>query len=225
MKNFDKIGGALVSVAFLLTMSTIKPFAISWDIDPILAQTAPNNTESPADTSTSVRTTQSNEPLWLWLLTIPVGVLLWALWRSRPKPVLESGAADRIIAPAPSAPIAPVAASDSTLEIEHREAPALAGNSHQRSDAIGERVEDEKIRLLEERLVVDVHKRKIGEVVVRKEVETRIVRVPVRREILIVEQISPEFKQLAVVDLGQIEDTEITSEAGTEILPTVMDRK
>lgn len=62
------------------------------------------------------------------------------------------------------------------------------------------------ISLLEERLVVDRHKRKVGEVVVRKEIETYIVEVPVRREKLIVEQVSPEYKQLAVVDLGQSQD-------------------
>ena len=58
------------------------------------------------------------------------------------------------------------------------------------------------IPLLEERLVIDRHKRKVGEVVVRKEIETQIVEVPIRREKLIVEQISPTYKQLAVVDLG-----------------------
>lgn len=65
---------------------------------------------------------------------------------------------------------------------------------------------EETISLLEERLVIDSHKRKIGEVIVRKEIETRIVEVPVRREKLIVEQISPTFQQLAVVDLGQVHE-------------------
>ncbi|HEY9861854.1 MAG TPA: DUF2382 domain-containing protein, partial [Candidatus Obscuribacterales bacterium] len=64
-------------------------------------------------------------------------------------------------------------------------------------------VEEEAIRLLEERLVVDRSKHKIGEVIVRKAVETQIVEVPVRREKLIVEQISPEHRQLAEIDLGQ----------------------
>jgi stress response protein YsnF len=66
-------------------------------------------------------------------------------------------------------------------------------------------VEEEKVRLLEERLVIDRKKRKVGEVIVRKEIETRIVEVPVRREKLIVEQISPERKQLASFALGQPE--------------------
>ncbi len=67
-------------------------------------------------------------------------------------------------------------------------------------------VEEEVIRLLEERLVVDLKKQKLGDVIVRKEVETRIIQVPVRREKLIVEQVGPERKQLAEIDLGQPEE-------------------
>lgn len=67
-------------------------------------------------------------------------------------------------------------------------------------------VEEEVIRLLEERLVVDVKKQKLGDVIVRKEVETRIIQVPVRREKLIVEQVGPERRQLAEIDLGQAEE-------------------
>jgi Domain of unknown function (DUF2382) len=62
---------------------------------------------------------------------------------------------------------------------------------------------EKNISLLAERLVVDRRKRKVGEVVFRKEIETRMVEVPIRREKLIVEQVSPEYKQLAVIDLGQ----------------------
>jgi len=69
-------------------------------------------------------------------------------------------------------------------------------------------VEEDIIRLLGERLIVDSTKRKIGEVIVRKEIETRMIQVPVRREKLIVEQINPEHKQLAEIDLGF---TEISS--------------
>jgi len=64
-------------------------------------------------------------------------------------------------------------------------------------------LEEEIIRLLGERLVVDRGKRKIGEVIVRKEIETRMIQVPVRFEKLIVEQVSPERKQLAEINLGQ----------------------
>jgi stress response protein YsnF len=63
---------------------------------------------------------------------------------------------------------------------------------------------DEKdIRLLEERLVIDRKRHKIGEVIVRKQVETHFIQVPVKREKLVVEQISPEHKQLAVINLRQ----------------------
>ncbi|MDZ8135874.1 MAG: DUF2382 domain-containing protein [Nostoc sp. DedQUE04] len=74
--------------------------------------------------------------------------------------------------------------------------------------------EEQIIRLIEERLVVESSKRKVGEVIVRKVIETRIVQVPVRREKLIVEQISPEHKQLAEIDLGQ---GEISSVDLTEV--------
>lgn len=62
---------------------------------------------------------------------------------------------------------------------------------------------EEIVRLLEERLVVDRSKRKLGEVIVRKVIETEMIEVPVRREKLIVEQVSPELKQLAEIDLSQ----------------------
>ncbi|MHC5597474.1 MAG: YsnF/AvaK domain-containing protein [Nostoc sp.] len=71
-----------------------------------------------------------------------------------------------------------------------------------------EQVTDEQIiRLVEERLVVESSKRKVGEVIVRKVIETQMIQVPIRREKLIVEQISPEHKQLAEIDLGQGEIT------------------
>jgi stress response protein YsnF len=71
-------------------------------------------------------------------------------------------------------------------------------------------VTEDIIRLLGERLVVDRSKRKIGDVIVRKEIETYMIQVPVRREKLIIEQVSPEHKQLAEIDLGQEELTDIT---------------
>ncbi|MBW4675782.1 MAG: YsnF/AvaK domain-containing protein [Desmonostoc geniculatum HA4340-LM1] len=72
--------------------------------------------------------------------------------------------------------------------------------------------EERIIRLLEERLVVESKKRRLGEVIVRKEIETRMVQVPVRREKLIIEQVSPEHKQLAEIDLsqGEISGLELT---------------
>jgi hypothetical protein len=57
--------------------------------------------------------------------------------------------------------------------------------------------------------VIDRSKRKIGEVIVRKEVHTRLVEVPVRYERLIIEQVSPNPQQLAAIDLGYGEVTGI----------------
>lgn len=57
------------------------------------------------------------------------------------------------------------------------------------------------IPLREERLIIDRKKRKAGEVVVRKEVETEIIEVPVQRERLIVEQVGDEPRTLAEIDL------------------------
>lgn len=66
-------------------------------------------------------------------------------------------------------------------------------------------ISEEKISLLEERLIVDLIRRKVGEIVIRKEIKTCLlqVEIPVRREHLIVEQLSPEYKRLAEIDLGQ----------------------
>lgn len=63
-------------------------------------------------------------------------------------------------------------------------------------------VQEETIRLLEERLRVDYDRHKVGEVIVRKEIETEYIQVPIRREKLIVEQVSPDHRQLAEIDLG-----------------------
>jgi stress response protein YsnF len=68
-----------------------------------------------------------------------------------------------------------------------------------------EEIEEDIIRLLGERLVVERSKRKIGEVIIRKEVETRMIQIPVRREKLIIEEPGIEPKQLAEIDLGEEE--------------------
>ena len=73
------------------------------------------------------------------------------------------------------------------------------------ADVPTQMVSEAIIPLLEERLIVNFHRRKVGEVVVRKEIETHIVEVPIRHEKLIVEQISPTYKQLAVVELGKVQ--------------------
>lgn len=83
-------------------------------------------------------------------------------------------------------------------------------------------VEEHSIRLLEERLVVNSQRRKVGEVIVRKEIETHIIEVPVRREKLVVEQVSPEHKQLAIIDLkGAIDGVELQEAAAPDAHPVV----
>lgn len=82
--------------------------------------------------------------------------------------------------------------------------------------------EEQIIQLLAERLVVDRRQRKVGEVVVRKVIETQMVEVPVRRERLIVEQVSPEHKQLAAIDLGRGELSQVELR---EMIPGLSDHE
>jgi stress response protein YsnF len=93
-------------------------------------------------------------------------------------------------------------------------------NEHLETDEDDENldiVDREVIRLLEERLVINRSKRKVGEVIVRKEIETRMVQVPIQWEKLIVEQVGDDPKVLAEIDLGEgnitgIDLTEIKSD-------------
>jgi hypothetical protein len=82
---------------------------------------------------------------------------------------------------------------------------------------------EEVFSLLEERLMVDFTQRKIGEIVVRKEIDTHIlqVEVPIRREKLIVEQVDPEYKQLAEINLGRagISDKDYVEAVKASLMP------
>lgn len=80
-------------------------------------------------------------------------------------------------------------------------------------------VEEEIVRLLEERVVVNRRKQKVGEVVVRKEIETQIIEVPIQREILIIEQVGSETKRLAAIDLskGEVRGVELANPSSSEI--------
>lgn len=82
--------------------------------------------------------------------------------------------------------------------------PATAKPSENRLDQ-PDRPDEIVIPLWDERLVMGRNNRKVGEVVVRKEIETQIVEIPIRRERLIVEQVNPEYQQIAVVELGQVQ--------------------
>ncbi len=63
--------------------------------------------------------------------------------------------------------------------------------------------EIERITLLEEKLRVKRRKQKVGEVIVRKQVETRIVQLPLRRETLIVERIGNNPERLTEVVISE----------------------
>jgi hypothetical protein len=66
-------------------------------------------------------------------------------------------------------------------------------------------VTQESFSLLEERLRIELIQNKIGEIVIRKEIATHLVsvQIPVMREKLIVEQVSPVYKLLAEIDLDR----------------------
>ena len=83
---------------------------------------------------------------------------------------------------------------------------------------------EEVFSLLSERLTVNLNRRKIGEIVVRKEIETQIVQVqvPVRREKLIVEQVSPEYQLLAEIDLDQTNTAHLALLHESSDLPTAV---
>lgn len=66
------------------------------------------------------------------------------------------------------------------------------------------RVMDEhQISLLEEKLIVKRRKHKVGEVIVRKEIETRTIHLPIRREKLIIEKVGVTNEHLTEIDLGE----------------------
>lgn len=62
--------------------------------------------------------------------------------------------------------------------------------------------ESQQISLWSEKLIVNRRQKKVGEVVVRKQVETRMIQVPVREEKLIIERIGEHPEQLAEVVIG-----------------------
>ena len=74
-------------------------------------------------------------------------------------------------------------------------------NSHQKPARV---VDEANIALKAEKLVIERERKKVGEVVVRKEVETHYIQVPVKREKLIIEQVGDEeSKRLAEIPLSE----------------------
>jgi Domain of unknown function (DUF2382) len=180
-------------IAFAITHKSIETAFIA----PAMAQ---SSTETSPQTNTApVQTTEIQDLAWWWLLLPLSAGLLWWVTRSR--------STSEITAVEPVAPIAPVVPMVTPTDEPSPEM-NLPSSMHQLElevvprEALASFVSEATIPLLEERLTVNFHRRKIGEVVVRKEIDICIVEVPVRRERLIVEQISPKYEQLAVVDLG-----------------------
>lgn len=108
-----------------------------------------------------------------------------------------------------------------TLSSETSRQTEVATEDLTESDDTSNVLEEEIVRLLEERLVVNRRKQKVGEVVVRKEIETHIIEVPIQREILIIEQVGSETKRLAAIDLskGEVTGVELTHPSSSEIHP------
>lgn len=83
---------------------------------------------------------------------------------------------------------------------------AVNGEAQTQENALrAEILEEKTLRLLEEQLVINRSRRKVGEIVVRKEIETKLVQVqvPVRSEKLIIEQVGDETKQIAEIKLNE----------------------
>ena len=63
--------------------------------------------------------------------------------------------------------------------------------------------EEHQISLLEEKLLVKRKKHKVGEVIVRKKIETRTIHLPIRREKLVIEKAGITNEELTEIDLGE----------------------
>jgi Domain of unknown function (DUF2382) len=233
--------GISAMIMSLMLTAIVRPSAAISPISPILAQSSPTTAPTPS-------TAERAFP-WLWLLLIPLAVgWRWSMVDRRSRQTTANTALMTDDRETSIEPLAPAQTVDVTSVPERKHTPKarltadrerqkvdraeavtrveLDGKSQQIDAGSVARSEPttlelvQELQLLEERLVVDIQRRKVGEIVVRKEIETRIVEVPIRREKLIVEQVSPEFKQLAVIDLGQSSATE-TVGVETAYLPTV----
>ncbi len=91
--------------------------------------------------------------------------------------------------------------SSKAVQTEEDPDETLPLNSNQKPAQV---VDEANIALRTEKLVIERERRKVGEVVVRKEVETEYIQVPVKREKLIIEQVNDaESKRLAEIPLSE----------------------
>ncbi len=72
-------------------------------------------------------------------------------------------------------------------------------------ELVKEPQEVHNISLLEEKLKINRRKRKVGEVIVYKQVETKMVQIPIRREKLIVKRIGKQPEKLVEVTIDNEE--------------------
>lgn len=81
-------------------------------------------------------------------------------------------------------------------------------------------LEEHQIKLLEEKLIVKRLKQKVGEVIVRKQIETRTIHLPIRREKLIIEKVGATTEHLAEVDLkeGEVNGVKFSELSNTDDL-------
>lgn len=81
--------------------------------------------------------------------------------------------------------------------------PITSSEDRQIKAASLDSLDEYQISLLEEKLQVARRKEKVGEVIIRKQVETRIVRLPIRREKLVIEKIGEHPEKLAEVVINE----------------------
>ena len=236
MNRLYKIEGLLAASSIVLLNLTAMPqsFTSAAEIAPVLAQSTPSdNSPRTADPAPTQDDDREISPLWL-LLPVLGGVLLWVGdRRSRSTTTGDTIVDDDLLQPiiqkaSASSEAFPTEQPSITSNHRHNldslpnEPPLVPSNNDRQENAASVSQQgEETIQLLEERLVVDLHQRKVGELIIRKEIETQIVEIPIRREKLIVEQVSPQFKQLAEIDLGQEQQINAVNIHQTGFLPTV----
>ena len=79
----------------------------------------------------------------------------------------------------------------------------MALSNGRKSATNSSNTEDYQIALWEEKLKIARHKQKVGEVIVRKHIEQKVVTIPIRREKLIVERVGKHPEQLTEVVLSE----------------------
>lgn len=117
---------------------------------------------------------------------------------SEPEVPLHTGGVIELPGPKTVVDKALEASLDRSVDVEETEVCPLTPVSFP-TDAV---LDTHTIPLQEERLVVNSQRRKVGEVVVRKEIATRMVTVPVQYERLIVEEVGDATRPLAEIELG-----------------------